>query len=141
MPKLYVKLNTTSWKHGDFSSESKITGTVYTDREMVNPKDLTDFAVHIRLFRRYHRHDFFNRQATITSPATSGSFEYAVRSGDMPFPQLYLLEIELSKDGVVESTEPIEFLVKHSPPSSNSSATSGGTSFLLLEDGGNLVLE
>lgn len=111
---LYLKLDSASWNHGDFSTESKITGTIYTDRSFTTPKDLSDFTLFIRLFKRWHRTDFFNKQASVVS-GINGTFEYAVNQGDMPHPQLYLMEIELNKLGVVESTKPVEFHVKPSP--------------------------
>lgn len=91
------------WYRNDFSSENKLTGTVYTNQSYTKKKNLSGYTLKIRLYKNYRWGDYFNKTATITS-ATSGTFEYAVNEGEMPPPNIYNVKLELSKTGVQEST-------------------------------------
>lgn len=114
MGRLFLKIDQTEWPFGDFSTESKLTGTIYTDKELVTPKDLTGFTISIKLFRRWHRMSFISQNVSAVS-AVNGTWEYAVTESDFIHPGLFQLELELTKSGVRESTKPVEFYVKWSP--------------------------
>ena len=112
---LYLELTgPTSWREGDFSTETKLAGTIYTDRAMTQPKDITGFVPRIRLYKRWHIIDFFSKDASVVS-GTDGTWDYAVALGEMPRHGIYLFEIELTKTGVAESTQPVEFRITRSP--------------------------
>jgi hypothetical protein len=100
---LYLTLDQQEWYRGDFSSESKLTGTIFTNKNKTTKKDLSGYTVTIRLFKSRTIGDRFNKQATIVS-ATNGTFEYAVGEGEMPIFGLYEVVVTLTKTGVQEST-------------------------------------
>ena len=48
--------------------------------------------------------------------ASAGTWSYAVAVSEMPSPGVYLLKVDLTKSGVVESTlNRVEFLVRNIP--------------------------
>jgi hypothetical protein len=100
---LYLTLDQQEWYRGDFSSESKLTGTIFTNKNKTTKKDLSGYTVTIRLFKSRTIGDRFNKQATIVS-AANGTFEYAVGEGEMPIFGLYEVVVTLTKTGVQEST-------------------------------------
>lgn len=100
---LYLTLDQEHWYRGDFSSESKMTGTIFTNKNKTAKKDLSGYTVTIRLFKSRTIGDRFNKQATIVS-AANGTFEYAVGEGEMPIFGLYEVVVTLTKSGVQEST-------------------------------------
>lgn len=100
---LYLKLDQSVWSKGDFSSESKLTGTIYTDSAKTVAKNLTGYAIQIRLFEDWQEDDFFNKTAAIVV-AANGTWEYAVAQNEMPDSGVYLVKAELTKSGVREST-------------------------------------
>ena len=100
---LYLTLDQEHWYRGDFSSENKLTGTIFTNKNKTSKKDLSGYTVTIRLFKSRTIGDRFNNQATIVS-AANGTFEYAVGEGEMPIFGLYEVVVTLTKSGVQEST-------------------------------------
>ena len=100
---LYLTLDQEQWYRGDFSSESKITGTLYTDKNRTVAKNLTGYTITIRLFKSRTIGDRFNKTASIVS-ASAGTFDYAVGQGEMPIFGLYEVVVTLTKSGVQEST-------------------------------------
>jgi len=114
MGQLFLKLDQDTWQFGDFSTESKLTGVVYTDKGLTLPKNLTGFTLSLNLFKRWHRTSFLNEAASIVT-AADGTWEYAVTQDNFIHPGTFLLEIELTKSNVHESTKPVEFFVKWGP--------------------------
>lgn len=111
---IFLKLDIGSWRAGDYSATNKLTGTIYSEKEKISPFNLTGYTLKVRIYKRWRDQDYFNKTASIVT-AASGTWSYAVGSGEMPPFGIYLVEIELSKSGEVMSTEPIEFLVTGSP--------------------------
>ena len=100
---IYLKLNQSQWYRGDFSTENKLTGTVYTDKNKTVVKDLTGYTVKIRMMKTRTIGDRFNKQASIVS-ATDGTISYAVQSGEIPIFGMYEVVVEITKTGVKETT-------------------------------------
>ena len=100
---LYLTLDQEQWYRGDYSSENKITGTLYTDKNRTVAKNLTGYTITIRLFKSRTIGDRFNKTASIVS-ASAGTFSYAVGQGEMPIFGLYEVVVTLTKSGVQEST-------------------------------------
>lgn len=112
---IYLSLDQTQWFRGDFSSENKLTGTIYTDNQLVTAKDLTGFTVTIVLFRPGTLSSRFRKTATIVS-AANGTWEYAVQDSEMPPSGIYQAKVELTKSGVQESTlNYVELLILTGP--------------------------
>ena len=100
---LYLLLDQDKWFRNDFSSDDKLTGTIYTNKSYTVVKDLTGYTLIVRMWRDRAWGDRFNKTASIVS-ATAGTFSYAVAQGDMPPPGIYKVSIELAKSGTKEST-------------------------------------
>lgn len=100
---IYLRLNQSQWYRGDFSTENKLTGTIYVDKNRTITKDLTGYTITIRMMKTRTIGDRFNKQATIVS-ASGGTFSYAVQSGEMPIFGMYEVAVEISKTGVKETT-------------------------------------
>lgn len=114
---VYLKLDQKILYNANFSSGSKITGTIYSDESLSTAKNLTDYTLTLRMFRRGHYADYFNRVATITT-AASGTWSYAVAQSEMPPEGLYLVILELTKSGDMISTlNDVEILIKQGPSS------------------------
>lgn len=112
---LYLELNEPIWFRNDFSSESKITGTLYTDVNKTVAKNLTGFTLTLKLWKPRTVGDRFNKTATIVS-ASDGTFEYAVAEGDMPIYGVYYAALELTKSGVRETNiNQVEFQILEGP--------------------------
>ena len=93
---LYLSLDQTRWYRGDYSADSKLTGTIYTDKNKTKAKNLTGYTVKIRVFKPRRFGDRFNKTATIVS-ASNGTWSYAVQDGEMPVFGLYEVKAEISK--------------------------------------------
>ncbi len=100
---LYLKLDQDRWFRGDFSSDNKLTGTIYTDNDQVTAKNLTGYTLIVRMHRPIHFGDFFNLSADIVV-AGDGTWSIALTSGQTPPRGLYFVKVEIAKSGVVEST-------------------------------------
>ena len=100
---LYLRLDQDVWARGDYSSENKLTGTIYTDKNRTQKKNLTGYTLTIRMFKPRTIGDRFAKTADIVS-AANGTFSYAVASGEMPIFGLYEVVVTLTKTGVQEST-------------------------------------
>jgi len=100
---LWLALDQSRIYRGDFSSENKLTGTIYTDINQVTAKNLTGYTITIRMHRPIHFGDFFNNDATIVV-AGNGTWSYALTDGDTPPRGIYYVKAEIKKSGVVEST-------------------------------------
>jgi len=100
---LFLALDQDKWYRNDFSSENKLTGTIYTDKQMTVKKNLTGYTLTVRMWKDRAWGDRFNQIASIVS-ATEGTWSYAVATGNMPPPGIYKVSIELTKSGVKEST-------------------------------------
>lgn len=107
---IYLKLDQTQWREFDYSSDDKLTGTIYTDKDLTTPKNLSGYTVKLRISKRWHIHDRFGKTATIVS-ASAGTWEYAVEEGQMPRNGFYRFEAELQKAGTSISTKPVDFIV------------------------------
>ena len=99
----YLKLDQTRWYTGDFSSSNKLTGTIFTDSNLTTPKTLTSYTLTVRMYKPNHLTDLFNKTASIVT-AASGTWSYAVATGEMPTPGIYYVKVELSQSGRREST-------------------------------------
>jgi hypothetical protein len=112
---LYLDLDVPRWFRNDYSTENKITGTIYTDVNRTVVKNLTGYTVTVKLFKPRTIGDRFNKTADIVT-AADGTWSYAVGSGEMPIYGLYFMIIELSKSGVKESTiNDVEFQILEGP--------------------------
>ena len=103
---LYLSCDQDRWYRNNFSSDDKLTGTIYTDINQVTAKDTTGYTITIRLSRRDGpgRHgDFLQAVATATVEA-DGTWEYAMREQDIPPRGLYWIAAELTKSGTRETT-------------------------------------
>lgn len=100
---IYLTLDTPIWFRGDFSTENKLTGTIFTDKNLSIAKNLTGFTVTVRMFKPRTIGDRFNQEADIVV-AANGTWSYAVKDGELPIFGLYNIKIELTKSGVKEST-------------------------------------
>ena len=98
-----MTVDQSEWFRGDFSSENKLTGTIYTNINKVTAKNLTGYTITIRLHRPKFFGDFFNKTGTIVT-AADGTWSYAVQQGEMPPRGIYFVKVEISKSGVIEST-------------------------------------
>lgn len=100
---LYLKLDQKQWYRGDYSATNKLTGTIYTDKNMTVAKNLTGYTLTVRMFKPRTIGDRFNKTATIVT-AASGTWSYAVQQGEMPIFGLYHVTVTLSKSGDQETT-------------------------------------
>tara|TARA_B110000014_G_C20030211_1_gene534948 strand:+ start:558 stop:914 length:357 start_codon:yes stop_codon:yes gene_type:complete len=100
---LYLSLDQKNWVRGDYSTENKLTGTLYINKNKSKVKNLTGYTVKIRLYKVSRIGDRFNKTASVVS-ASNGTWSYAVQDGDMPFFGLYEVKLELTKSGVKETT-------------------------------------
>ena len=100
---IFLALDQTRWFRGDFSSDNALTGTIYTDVNNQTAKNLTGFAIQIRMHRPIHFGDFFNKTADIVV-AANGTFKFNMGQGDTPPRGIYYVKVEITKAGVVEST-------------------------------------
>lgn len=94
----YLKLDQSTLYRNNFSSDSKFTGTIYTDKNLTTAFNLTGYTLKLRFHREFSNNDLLNVTASITT-AASGTFNYAFTSGDMPTPGIYLCSVELTKSG------------------------------------------
>lgn len=112
---LWLVLDQDKWYRNDFSSENKLTGTIYSNKQLTVKKDLTGYTITIRMHLGHRLGDRFGKEATIVS-ASDGTWEYAVGRAEMPPPNIYRVKAELTKSGVQESTiNPVEILVVEGP--------------------------
>ena len=100
---LYLKMDQPKWFRDDFSSDDKMTGTIYTNLNLDAAKNLTGYTLFIRLYKGNRWGDHFGFQATIVT-AADGTWPYAVGEGEMPPPAIYNVKLELKKSGTQEST-------------------------------------
>jgi hypothetical protein len=100
---LYLELDQSKWYRDDFSSDNALTGTIYTDKQLTQAKNLTGFTIKIRMDKGRSMGDRFGKTGTIVS-ATDGTFKYNMTDGDSPFPGIYRVRAELTKSGVKETT-------------------------------------
>lgn len=111
----HLTLDQPIWFRNDFSSESKLTGTLYTDVNRTVKKNLTGFTLTLKLWKPRTVGDRFNKVASIVS-AVDGTWEYAVQEGDMPIYGLYYVGLELTKAGVRETNiNQVEFMLLEGP--------------------------
>lgn len=112
---IYLVLGQKSWFYGDYSSSNKLTGTIYSDKELATAFNLTGYTIMIRFYKRFGFDDYFNKTGSIVS-ASSGTWDYAVQQNDVPSSGLYLVKVELSKSGEILSTlNDVELFVKEGP--------------------------
>lgn len=134
---LYLKLDQGVWGYGDYSPTNKLTGTIYSDKQMNTPADLTGKTLTIRIFKENKKSDYFDKTASIVS-GTAGTWEYAVNEGELPGDGIWFVKVEVSDGTSIESTlNRVDLVIREAPTGS----TSASINALLLEDGGNLVLE
>jgi hypothetical protein len=100
---LYLVLDQTQWMRNDFSSENKLTGTIYTNKSLTVKKNLTGYTIKVRMHRGKSWGDRFNKTASIVT-AADGTWSYAVAEGEMPPPAIYKVSVTLTKSGVQETT-------------------------------------
>jgi hypothetical protein len=103
---IYLSLDQDRWFRNDFSSDDKLTGTIYTDINQTSAKNLTGYTVTIRMsktdgFGKFT--DRFNKAADI-EVAANGTWSYAVAEGEIPVFGLYNVWAEISKSGTNETT-------------------------------------
>ena len=90
---LYLKMDQLKWFRDDFSSDDKMTGTIYTNLNLTTAKNLTGYTVVIRLYTGNRWGDHFGITAEIVVEA-DGTWSYAVQQGKMPPPAIYNVKIE-----------------------------------------------
>ena len=100
---LFLTLDQNRWFREDFSSDNKLTGTIFTDVNKTTAKNLTGFTLTIRMNRPKAFGDFFNKTASI-EVAASGTWSFAIGTGEIPPRGIYFVKLELSKAGAREST-------------------------------------
>jgi len=100
---LWLTLDQNQWFRGDFSATNKLTGTIYTDINKTVAKNLTGYTISLIFHRPKHFGDFFRKTASIVV-AADGTWEYAVKDGEIPPRGIYFCKIEISKTGDKEST-------------------------------------
>ena len=101
---LFLSLDQDKWFRNDFSTENKLTGTIYSDINQVTAKDITGYTVKVKMFtERSPKLERFNKTASAVV-AANGTWSYAVADGEMPTPGLYKVKVELTKSGVQESS-------------------------------------
>jgi hypothetical protein len=110
-------------KNNDAISESgQFTGNIdnisFWDGVVVPPiddraKDLTGYDIKVKMFKYWGSTDFFNKVAQPNIPRR-GTWVYQVQEGDMPSSGIYVVEVELTKAGVKESTLNIQELLVRS---------------------------
>ena len=112
---IYLSLDQDRWFRGDFSSDNKLTGTIYTDKNRTVAKNLTGYTIKIKMYKSRTIGDRFNKTADIVT-AADGTFSYAVTEGDMPIWGNYEVSVELTKSGVRETTlNQVEFQILEGP--------------------------
>ena len=100
---LYLALDQNQWFRNDFSSDNKLTGTIYTDINQTTAKNLTGYTIKVKMYKENRWGDRFNVTADIVV-AGNGTWEYAVQRAEMPPPGLYSVKVEISKSGAQESS-------------------------------------
>jgi hypothetical protein len=111
----YLALDQPKWYRDDFSSEDKLTGTIFTNQSYTVKKNLTGYTLKVRMNKNYRWGDHFNKTATIVT-AADGTWSYAVNQNEMPPPGIYNVKLELSKSGVKISTlNRVELLILEGP--------------------------
>lgn len=100
---LYLAVDQDKWFRDDFSTEDKLTGTIYSDINQVTAKDLTGYTITIKFSHENKNGARFDKTASAVV-AASGTWSYAVTDGDMPQPGIYQVKAELTKSGVQVST-------------------------------------
>ncbi len=100
---LYLVLDQTEWFRTDFSTENKLTGTIYTNKSLTVKKNLTGYTITVQMTSGRAFGDRFNKTGSIVS-AAGGTWSYALGEGEMPPPRIYKVTIKLTKSGVAETT-------------------------------------
>lgn len=100
---IFLQLDQKQWYRDNFSATNKLTGTIYTDNNLSVAKDLTGFAIQIRMFKGNKWGDNFDKTASIVV-AANGTWEYAVNQNEMPPPDIFNVVAEITKSGDREST-------------------------------------
>ena len=100
---IFLTLDQKRWYREDFSSENKLTGTIFTDVNKTTTKNLTGFTLTVRMNRIKAFGDFFNKVVDIVV-AADGTWSFAVGQGEIPPRGIYFVKVELTKAGVREST-------------------------------------
>ena len=100
---LWLALGQSRIYRGDFSATNKLTGTIYTDKNLTTAKNLTGYTITVRIHRKGHYGDFFNKTADIVT-AGDGTWSYAIGNGELPPRGIYWVKVEISKSGDKEST-------------------------------------
>ena len=114
---LYLSPGQTQWYRDDFSSDNKLTGTLYTDINQTTVKDLTGYTIKVRLSRPNRRGHRLDKTADIVV-AANGTWAYAVEEAAMPQADLYLMTVQISKSGAQETTlNRVEFHILEGPSS------------------------
>ena len=99
----FLVLDQKQWYRDDFSDTNKLTGTIYTNKQLTVKANLTGYTLKVRMMRYGRWGDHFGKTASIVS-ATAGTWSYAVQETDMPPPSIYNVKIELTQSGRQEST-------------------------------------
>lgn len=100
---IYLISDQPKWYRDNYSSDNKLTGTIYTNQQLTVVKDLTGYTIRIRLSKGSRWGDHFDKTGSIVS-ATAGTWEYAVNQNEMPPPGIYRMVIEIAKSGAKETT-------------------------------------
>lgn len=100
---LYLVLDQPEWFANDFSSENKLTGTIYTDKQLQTAKNLTGYTIKILFYTENQRVSRFSETADIVV-AGNGTWSLAVTENNVPWPTIYKVKAELTKSGAREST-------------------------------------
>ena len=99
----YLTLDQSIINYGDYSSSSKITGTVYSDIYKSVLFNLTGYTIKLRLYRENGNVDYLDATCSAVV-AASGTFSLTVTDGLLPIRGLYLAEVELSQSGILLSS-------------------------------------
>ena len=111
----YLSLDQSVLFNGNFSDSLKITGTCYSDINKTTALDLTGYTLTMKLYMDNGYMDRFNQTCTIVT-AASGTFSKAVASGTIPWANLYMVSLVLTKSGTqISNLNRVELLVQRGP--------------------------
>ena len=109
---IYLTLDQSILNYGDYSTSSKITGTIYNDIYKSVAFNLTSYTVKLRLYRENGTVDYLDASCVVTV-AASGTFSLTVTDGLLPIRGLYLAEVEVSQSGILlSSINRVELLIQ-----------------------------
>lgn len=111
----YLVLDQQEWFRGDFSDTNKLTGTIYTNKQLTTKANLTGYAIQVRWSKSFRYGDRLDKTASIVV-AADGTWSLAIGEGEIPPHGIYQVKCELTQSGRRESTlNRVEILVTMGP--------------------------